>query len=151
MHPGIRTNERITAPEVRLIDDGGNLWREPVAIDKAIVMAKLRGLDLVEVNPNAVPPICKIMRIPDAIQIFESKAKRILELEKENERLRAGIKAVVAALPKCDFCSEKFATHDTHWNDLPLCAECFAEGDHGNGYHELEHVKLLLVLEKGVV
>ena len=53
-------NRRIRAKEVRLISDSG----EQVGIltlEKAIEMAEVRGLDLVEVAPTANPPVCKIM------------------------------------------------------------------------------------------
>lgn len=47
-------------PEVRLIDsDGTMLGVKPVA--EAIAMAKEQELDLVEISPNAQPPVCKIL------------------------------------------------------------------------------------------
>ncbi len=56
----MRINERIRVPEVRVIDEGGeNLG--VLATDKAIATAKERGLDLVEVAPQANPPVCKIV------------------------------------------------------------------------------------------
>ncbi len=55
-----RVNRRIRAPEVRLIDaDGKQLGVYITA--KAIELADNQGLDLVEVSPNAKPPVCKIM------------------------------------------------------------------------------------------
>jgi translation initiation factor IF-3 len=55
-----RINEQIRVPKVRLItDEDGNLG--VVSIDKALAMARERNLDLVEVAPNADPPVCKIM------------------------------------------------------------------------------------------
>ena len=57
---GPRTNDRIRAPEIRLIgDDGANLG--VISPQKARVLAEQRGLDLVEISPNANPPVCKIM------------------------------------------------------------------------------------------
>ena len=55
-----RRNEEITAPRVRVIDAEGNqlgilLTRE------ALAKAEEAGFDLVEVSPNADPPVCKIM------------------------------------------------------------------------------------------
>jgi len=53
-------NERIRVPEVRVIDENGeNLG--VLATDKAIAIAKERKLDLVEVAPQASPPVCKIV------------------------------------------------------------------------------------------
>ncbi len=47
-------------PQVQLIgEDGGNLGPTPIA--EAIAKAQAAGLDLVEISPNAEPPVCKIM------------------------------------------------------------------------------------------
>uniref|UniRef100_UPI0035B1AF18 translation initiation factor IF-3 n=1 Tax=Paenirhodobacter enshiensis TaxID=1105367 RepID=UPI0035B1AF18 len=57
---GPRINERIRAPEIRLIGaDGENVG--VVTPARAMAMAEEAGLDLVEISPNAVPPVCKIM------------------------------------------------------------------------------------------
>jgi translation initiation factor IF-3 len=55
-----RINHHIRSNEVRLIDeDGGQLG--VVAINIALNKAQDAGLDLVEVSPNAAPPVCRIM------------------------------------------------------------------------------------------
>jgi translation initiation factor IF-3 len=55
-----RINNRIRAPQVRLIDDeGGQLGI--VQLREALAIAEERGLDLMEVAPNAVPPVCRIV------------------------------------------------------------------------------------------
>ena len=56
----LRVNQFIRAQTVRLIDDEGKLI-EVVDLGKALEMARERELDLVEVAPNAVPPVCKFM------------------------------------------------------------------------------------------
>jgi len=57
---GPRSNEKIRAPEVRLIGaEGENVG--VVTPAKAMQLAQEAGLDLVEISPNAVPPVCKIM------------------------------------------------------------------------------------------
>ena len=57
---GPRINERIRAPEIRLIGaDGENVG--VVTPARAMQMAEEAGLDLVEISPTAVPPVCKIM------------------------------------------------------------------------------------------
>ncbi|MFN6951962.1 MAG: translation initiation factor IF-3 [Albidovulum sp.] len=57
---GPRVNERIRAPEIRLIGaDGENIG--VVTPGRAMAMAEELGLDLVEISPSAVPPVCKIM------------------------------------------------------------------------------------------
>lgn len=53
-------NDRVTAPEVRLIGaDGDNLGVVPP--ERALEIAVEQDLDLVEISPNAAPPVCKIM------------------------------------------------------------------------------------------
>jgi translation initiation factor IF-3 len=55
----IRTNDRIRAREVRVIDENGEQLGV-MAPFEALKMARERSLDLVEISPNAVPPVCKI-------------------------------------------------------------------------------------------
>jgi translation initiation factor IF-3 len=57
---GPKANERIRALDVQVIgSDGKNLGS--MQIKKAIELAKQEGLDLIEISPNANPPVCKIM------------------------------------------------------------------------------------------
>lgn len=57
---GPRLNQQIRVPEVRLIGaDGGQLG--VVKIDVALQMASDEGLDLVEVSPQASPPVCRLI------------------------------------------------------------------------------------------
>ncbi len=58
--PTTRINRNIRVPEVRVVDDAGEQLGI-LPINKAIEAAEERGLDLVEVAPNATPPVCKIM------------------------------------------------------------------------------------------
>ena len=59
---GPRTNERIRAEEVQVISsDKKNLGTLPLR--EAVEMAKQEGLDLIEISPNAKPPVCKITDI----------------------------------------------------------------------------------------
>ena len=55
----IRINDRIRAREIRVIDENGEQLGI-LAPFEALRMARERGLDLVEVSPNAVPPVCRI-------------------------------------------------------------------------------------------
>jgi translation initiation factor IF-3 len=57
---GLRINEQIRVREVRLIDNEGT-QRGIVPTLDALRMAKDKELDLVEVSPNANPPVCKIL------------------------------------------------------------------------------------------
>ena len=57
---GPKSNNRITAPEVQVIgSDGDNIGI--LNTNEAISMAKVQGLDLIEIAPNAKPPVCKII------------------------------------------------------------------------------------------
>jgi translation initiation factor IF-3 len=57
---GPRINEEIRVREVHLIDkDGSNKGTVPIA--EALAAAQEAGLDLVEIAPNAVPPVCKLL------------------------------------------------------------------------------------------
>lgn len=57
---GPRVNDRVRAPEIRLIGaEGENIGL--ITPDRAMLLAEQAGLDLVEISPNATPPVCKIM------------------------------------------------------------------------------------------
>jgi len=56
-----RINERIRAPKVRVVEEDGQHQLGILPTPQAIRIAKERGLDLVEVAPNADPPVCKIV------------------------------------------------------------------------------------------
>ncbi|MDB9799401.1 translation initiation factor IF-3 [Pelagibacteraceae bacterium] len=59
---GPRSNGKIRALDVQVIgSDGNNLGT--LQLNKAIEIAKQEGLDLIEISPNANPPVCKIMDI----------------------------------------------------------------------------------------
>jgi len=53
-------NERIRAREIRLIDENGEMMGV-MPPGRALEIARDRNLDLVEVSPNAMPPVCRLM------------------------------------------------------------------------------------------
>jgi translation initiation factor IF-3 len=55
-----RVNDRIDSSEVRLVDADGEMVGV-VPIREALYRASEAGLDLVEISPNATPPVCKIL------------------------------------------------------------------------------------------
>ena len=57
---GPRINSDITVSEVRLVDAEGEM-KGVVSISDALKLAEESGLDLVELSPNAEPPVCKIL------------------------------------------------------------------------------------------
>ena len=93
---GPKTNERIRALDVQVIaNDGGNLGS--MAINKAIELAKKEGLDLIEISPNANPPVCKIMDIGKYKYDLQKKANLAKKKQKtvllKEIKLRPGTEA----------------------------------------------------------
>ncbi len=68
-------NERIRAPKVRVIGDG--IESEVLDIAAAIKLAESKGLDLVEISPNAEPPVCKIIDYKKFLYEQKRKQKEI--------------------------------------------------------------------------
>ncbi len=76
-----RINQQIRAKEVRVIGpDGENIGVFP--IEEALKQAEMQGLDLIEIGPNATPPIVKIMEF----------GKYQYELAKKQKKMKAGSK-----------------------------------------------------------
>ena len=71
---GPRTNDRIRVPEVRVIGPDGDMLGIMNTID-AKRLAREKSLDLVEVNPKASPPVCKVMDF-GKYKYEESRKKR---------------------------------------------------------------------------
>jgi translation initiation factor IF-3 len=68
----VRTNERIRAREVRVIDEDGQMIGV-MAPQQALSIARERGYDLVEIAPQADPPVCRI--IDFGKYLYEQKKK----------------------------------------------------------------------------
>ena len=78
---GPRSNDRITSSEVQVIDsDGENLGI--LNLNDAINRARKEGLDLIEIAPNAKPPVCKIMDMGKYKYDLQKKAN----LAKKNKK-----------------------------------------------------------------
>lgn len=69
----VRLNREIKAPQVRLIGAEGE-QQGVVDIREAMSIAKDAGLDLVEVSPNADPPVCRVMDYGKFV--FEQKKRK---------------------------------------------------------------------------
>ena len=81
---GPKANERIRALDVQVIgSSGGNLGVMP--LNKAIEKAKQEGLDLIEISPNANPPVCKIMDMGKYKYDMQKKANKA----KKNQKIAA--------------------------------------------------------------
>ncbi len=78
-----RVNEGIRVPEVRLIGpDGGNVG--VVSIRQAMQIARDADMDLVEVSPNATPPVCRVM---DFGKFIYERAKKDREAKKAQTKI----------------------------------------------------------------
>ncbi|MEI2736898.1 MAG: translation initiation factor IF-3 [Rhodoblastus sp.] len=91
---GPRTNREIRVPTVQLIDAEGQN-RGPTPIQEAMQLAEEAGLDLVEIVPNANPPVCKILdygkfRFNEQKKAAEAR-KRQKIVEVKEIKLRPGI------------------------------------------------------------
>jgi len=80
----LRINDQIRSREVRLIDQDGE-QRGIVGLQKAKELAREAGMDLVEVAPNANPPVCKIL--DHGKYIYEQK-KKIKEAKKNQNQIK---------------------------------------------------------------
>ena len=81
---GPRYNRRINSSEVQVIDSQGeNLGI--LNLQDAITKAKNEGLDLIEISPNAKPPVCKIMDIGKYKYDQQKKANKAKRNQKKVE------------------------------------------------------------------
>ena len=78
---GPRANERIRANEVQVISsEGKNLG--VLLTKEAINVAKQEGLDLIEISPNAHPPVCKIIDMGKYKYELQKKANKAKKKQK---------------------------------------------------------------------
>ena len=90
----LRTNERITASEVRVISSSGKQLGI-ISIREALNYAEDEGFDLVEVSPDSNPPVCKIIDY-GKLRYREQKSKKEAKkkqktIEVKEIKLRPGI------------------------------------------------------------
>jgi len=81
---GPKSNNRISSPEVQVIaSNGENLG--VLNTNEAIAMAKEEGLDLIEIAPNAKPPVCKIIDMGKYKYDAQKKANKAKKKQKKIE------------------------------------------------------------------
>jgi translation initiation factor IF-3 len=81
---GPRANNRINSPEVQVIASSGeNLGI--INTNKAILLAREEGLDLIEIAPNANPPVCKIIDMGKYKYDVQKKANKAKKKQKKVE------------------------------------------------------------------
>ncbi len=78
-----RINNFIRVPEVRLVGDNVEIGVYPLAV--AQKMAQDQGMDLVEISPNAAPPVCKIIEYSKFLYDKKKKEKEQKAKQKTSE------------------------------------------------------------------
>ncbi len=76
-----RVNEQIHIREVRLVSDSGS---EVMPTRKALDMARQQGVDLVEISPNAQPPVCRLI---DYSKFIYQQKKRQKEMKQKQAKV----------------------------------------------------------------
>lgn len=92
--PKFRINNQIRASEVRLVSEKG---QDVVPLEEAIKMAQEQELDLIEVSPNAKPPVCKIL----------DRGSYLYQLQKKEKKQRAHSKQTEVKMVRFGFRTDK--------------------------------------------
>ncbi len=79
-----RINSQIRAPKIRVVDVDGEMVGV-ITVPEGLDIARSRGLDLVEVSPNASPPVCKIL---DYGKFKYTQQKRANEARKKQKTIQ---------------------------------------------------------------
>ena len=81
---GFRVNQQIRSPQIRLIDKDGEMVGV-VSVSEGLRRADEAGLDLVEISPNAEPPVCKILDFGKFKYELQKKASEARKKQKVQE------------------------------------------------------------------
>jgi translation initiation factor IF-3 len=81
VQPKVRANDRIRAREVRVIDEEGKQIGI-LQLRDALMLAKERELDLVEIAPTAQPPVCRVMNLGKFMYQQSKKAQAARKKQK---------------------------------------------------------------------
>ena len=84
-----RINDGIRAPQIRIVGDG--IESKVCSVQEAMKIAEPLDVDVVEINPNASPPVCKLIRYDKFLYEEKRKAK---EIEKKNREQRVDVKEI---------------------------------------------------------
>ena len=84
-----RINEQIRAKEVRIVNEGGSTV---MPTRQALDMARSQGVDLVEISPNAQPPVCRIIDYSKFLyqQKKHAKEMKAMQVKVEVKEIRFG-------------------------------------------------------------
>ena len=112
-----RVNEQIRVREVRIVGDDGSMV---VPTRQALDMARQQGVDLVEISPNANPPVCRIIDYSKFLYQQKKRAKEMKakQVKQEVKEIRFG--------PQTD-------DHDYNFK-LKHAKEFLTEGNKGRAY-----------------
>lgn len=77
-------NDQISSPEVRLIDAEGE-QRGVVTLREALKISENANLDLVEISPTAIPPVCRVM---DYGKYLFEQSKKLAEAKKKQKQVQ---------------------------------------------------------------
>ena len=77
-----RVNEQIRAREVRIVGDGGS---SVMPTREALDMARQQGVDLVEISPNANPPVCRLIDYSKFLYQQKKRAKEMKQKQVKQE------------------------------------------------------------------
>ena len=83
-----RINEQIRAKEVRLVGDD-NIEPKVYPLFQALKMAEDREMDLVEISPNAVPPVCRIIDYSKFLYQLKKRQK-----EQKAKQVKVNVKEI---------------------------------------------------------
>ena len=89
-----RINERIRVREVRLVGDNIETGVYPIA--QALKIAEEQGMDLVEISPNAAPPVCRVI---DYQKFLYQQKKR--QKEQKAKSVKVVVKEIRRSKPTC--------------------------------------------------
>lgn len=84
-----RTNEQIRVREVRIVGEDGSMV---VPTRQALDMARQKGVDLVEISPNAQPPVCRLIDYSKFLYQQKKRAKELKakQVKQEVKEIRFG-------------------------------------------------------------
>ena len=71
----LKINSQILAPFIRIV--GNDIDSKIISLDKALSIARSKGLDLVEISPKADPPVCKVIDYKKFVYDQKKKQKAI--------------------------------------------------------------------------
>ena len=127
--PQHRINEQIRAASVRVV--GENVEPGVYPVKEALAMAEAAGADLVEISPNADPPVCRII----------DYSKFLYQLKKKQKELKARGKILAVATSKPEVYAKKICEHF----GLSQYFDCICgSGLDGSFYHKCDVINKTL-------